>query len=59
MSSRVFEVVATVRVTYEIPAETAAEAEADLSKYLDNPSQVLDLLKVEETIDMEDHNRDR
>jgi hypothetical protein len=42
-----------------LAADSAAEAEAELSAYLQTPSQVLDLIKVEETIDMEDHNHDR
>lgn len=42
-----FEVTATVRVTYSIPAESADAAKADIHRYLDHPEQALDLIEIE------------
>lgn len=47
MAERMFEVVATVRVTYQISAESADAAKADIHRYLDNPEQALDLIDIE------------
>ena len=52
---RTFEVVATARVTFEVCALSAAEAEAEVRGDHDHPSQVLDLIEIEETVKSEEY----